>query len=120
MLDKLKRSLEESPVVRMGEYDYFVNPVTDGIPSMDPVVLEETLITYPLFGLYFARCIRDAFPYIMCWGSDVQLVFRLRKLCDLLPNARWEPIPGAGHVVYLEKPDAFWSRLRAFVAEHGA
>jgi adenine phosphoribosyltransferase len=43
MLDKLKQSLEESPVVRMGEYDYFVNPVTDGIPSMDPVVLNEII-----------------------------------------------------------------------------
>jgi pimeloyl-ACP methyl ester carboxylesterase len=39
-----------------------------------------------------------------------------RKICDILPDARWEPIPGSGHVVYLEKPDAFWPRLRAFMA----
>ena len=57
---------------------------------------------------------------IMPGGEDRAIpLSQQRKLCDLLPNARWEPIPGAGHVVYLEKPDEFWSRLRAFVAEHG-
>lgn len=43
MLERLKRSLEESPVVRMGDYDYFVHPITDGIPRMDPSVLQEVL-----------------------------------------------------------------------------
>jgi adenine phosphoribosyltransferase len=43
MLDRLKRSLESSPIVRMGSYDYFVNPITDGIPKMDPMVLAEVL-----------------------------------------------------------------------------
>ena len=43
MLDRLKRSLEQSPVVSMGDYDYFVNPITDGIPSMDPEVLSEVI-----------------------------------------------------------------------------
>jgi len=43
MLDRLKRSLESSPVVRMGDYDYFISPITDGIPKMDPMVLAEAL-----------------------------------------------------------------------------
>ena len=43
MLQRLRRSLEESPVVRMGDYDYFVNPITDGIPAMDPGVLQEVV-----------------------------------------------------------------------------
>jgi adenine phosphoribosyltransferase len=42
-LRRFKRSLESSPIVRMGSYDYFVNPVTDGIPKMDPLVLAEVL-----------------------------------------------------------------------------
>lgn len=41
MLEKLKKSLGVSPVVRFGEYDYFVHPITDGIPIMDPDLLEE-------------------------------------------------------------------------------
>ncbi|MDD1772683.1 MAG: adenine phosphoribosyltransferase [Methanomassiliicoccales archaeon] len=43
MLEKLKESLERSDVVRFGEYQYFVHPITDGIPSMDPKVLQEVL-----------------------------------------------------------------------------
>jgi adenine phosphoribosyltransferase len=43
MLERLKRSLEESPVVNIGDYEYFVNPITDGIPRMDPNVLQEVV-----------------------------------------------------------------------------
>jgi len=43
MLERLKQSLERSDVVHFGEYQYFVNPITDGIPSMDPQVLDEVL-----------------------------------------------------------------------------
>ncbi|MDR0901084.1 MAG: purine phosphoribosyltransferase family protein [Methanobrevibacter sp.] len=41
MLEKLVKSLEESPIIKKGDYDYFVHPVTDGIPGMDPEVLRE-------------------------------------------------------------------------------
>jgi adenine phosphoribosyltransferase len=43
MLERLKESLERSEIVRFGEYQYFVNPITDGIPAMDPQVLDEVL-----------------------------------------------------------------------------
>ena len=43
MLERLKVSLESCPVVKMGDYEYFVHPVTDGIPRMDPGLLEEVL-----------------------------------------------------------------------------
>lgn len=36
-------SLEHSPVVLFGNYPYFVHPITDGIPFMDPQVLDEVL-----------------------------------------------------------------------------
>ncbi len=39
----MKKSLEASPIVKMGTYDYFVHPVTDGIPQMDPMILAEVL-----------------------------------------------------------------------------
>lgn len=41
MLDRLKESLRNSPVIKKGDYDYFVNPVTDGIPLTEPELLEE-------------------------------------------------------------------------------
>lgn len=40
-MDRLVRSLEEAPVVSRGEYEYFVHPVTDGIPAVDAPLLRE-------------------------------------------------------------------------------
>ena len=39
-----------------------------------------------------------------------------KKICGILPHARWQPIEESGHVVYLEQPDVFWPALRAFIA----
>ena len=42
-LDRLRASLVESPVVRFGDYDYFVHPITDGIPLGRPDLLREVV-----------------------------------------------------------------------------
>jgi len=41
MLEELLKTLKESPIVEKGDYDYFVHPVTDGIPEMKPKILKE-------------------------------------------------------------------------------
>ena len=47
MLEEVIKSLESSPVVKKEEYDYFVNPITDGVPAMDPKMLRElALVVY--------------------------------------------------------------------------
>jgi 3-oxoadipate enol-lactonase len=38
-----------------------------------------------------------------------------KKMLDVFPNSRWELIPEAGHVVYLERPDVFFPTLKAFM-----
>jgi adenine phosphoribosyltransferase len=43
MLEKLKKSLEDCPIVEFGDYQYFVHPITDGIPEGDPEVLKEVV-----------------------------------------------------------------------------
>lgn len=40
-LRRLRESFLDSPVVRIGEYDYFVNPISDGLPRTDRELLEE-------------------------------------------------------------------------------
>jgi len=40
-LGMLKRTLAEAPVVKKGDYDYVVHPITDGIPAIEPGLLEE-------------------------------------------------------------------------------
>ncbi|HEY3420421.1 MAG TPA: hypoxanthine/guanine phosphoribosyltransferase [Methanomassiliicoccales archaeon] len=43
MLENLRRSLEAAPIVKMGDYNYFVHPVTDGIPFMEAAVMKEII-----------------------------------------------------------------------------
>lgn len=40
-LEALKASLVEAPIVKRGDYDYIVHPITDGIPKVDPQILKE-------------------------------------------------------------------------------
>jgi adenine phosphoribosyltransferase len=50
MFENLKKSLIESPVVKKGDYDYFVHPVTDGVPLVRPEILEEVADGIAEFG----------------------------------------------------------------------
>jgi pimeloyl-ACP methyl ester carboxylesterase len=57
-------------------------------------------------------------PTLVMPGADDRAIpiAAQRKMCNALPNARWSPVAGSGHVVYLEQPDVFWPALRAFIA----
>lgn len=54
-LDRLRASLAETPVVKFGDYNYFVHPITDGIPLGRPEVLAEVLAELAKRGDW-ARC----------------------------------------------------------------
>ena len=41
MLEKLTESLETCPMVKRGEYNYFIHPVTDGVPLVEPALLRD-------------------------------------------------------------------------------
>ena len=41
MLEILKKTLKESPIVKKGEYCYFIHPITDGIMLVEPDLLRE-------------------------------------------------------------------------------
>ncbi|MCR5025901.1 MAG: purine phosphoribosyltransferase family protein [Methanobrevibacter sp.] len=45
MLEEVKKSLESSPVVKKGDYNYFVNPISDGVPAMKPRLLRELALS---------------------------------------------------------------------------
>jgi len=49
-LERLKRTLMESPIVRRGEYPYVVHPATDGIPRMDQDLLVEIVDEFVRIG----------------------------------------------------------------------
>lgn len=50
MLEKLKKSLEAAAIVKFGDYDYFVHPLTDGIPRMERGLLAEIVDQMLLIG----------------------------------------------------------------------
>jgi adenine phosphoribosyltransferase len=41
MLENIKKSLLEAPVIKKRDYDYFVHPITDGIPLVTAEIMEE-------------------------------------------------------------------------------
>jgi adenine phosphoribosyltransferase len=50
MFEKLKISLIEAPIIKKGDYNYFVHPITDGVPLVDPDVLKEAAEGIRKFG----------------------------------------------------------------------
>ena len=40
-LKHLEKSLYEAPIVKKGEYDYVIHPITDGVPFITPELLRE-------------------------------------------------------------------------------
>ncbi len=50
MFEKLKISLIKAPIIKKGEYNYFVHPITDGIPLVEPSILEEVADGISKFG----------------------------------------------------------------------
>jgi adenine phosphoribosyltransferase len=40
-LELLKKSLYEAPIVKKGDYDYVIHPITDGVPFITPELLKE-------------------------------------------------------------------------------
>ncbi|AIY89271.1 hypoxanthine/guanine phosphoribosyltransferase [Geoglobus acetivorans] len=43
MLSKLVKSLENAPVIMKGDYPYFIHPLTDGVPELDPDIVREAV-----------------------------------------------------------------------------
>lgn len=43
MLERLKKSLLEAPIYKRGEYNYFIHPITDGVPEVRPDLIREVV-----------------------------------------------------------------------------
>ncbi|MFB6137971.1 MAG: hypoxanthine/guanine phosphoribosyltransferase [Halobacteriaceae archaeon] len=43
-MDRLQQSLREAPVVETEGYHYFVHPISDGVPMLEPELLREIVI----------------------------------------------------------------------------
>ena len=43
-MDQLERSLLEAPIIQKDDYQYFVHPISDGVPMLKPQLLREIVI----------------------------------------------------------------------------
>ncbi|WP_292460940.1 hypoxanthine/guanine phosphoribosyltransferase [Methanothermococcus sp.] len=43
-MNLLEKTLKSCPIVRRGTYDYFIHPISDGVPIMEPKLLREVAI----------------------------------------------------------------------------
>ncbi|RDI70995.1 hypoxanthine/guanine phosphoribosyltransferase [Halopelagius longus] len=43
-MDQLRQSLLEAPIIEKGDYEYFVHPISDGVPMLKPELLREIVI----------------------------------------------------------------------------
>ncbi|MEF8887938.1 MAG: adenine phosphoribosyltransferase, partial [Haloarculaceae archaeon] len=43
-MDRLADSLRETPIVEKEGYHYFVHPVSDGVPKLEPKLLREIVV----------------------------------------------------------------------------
>ena len=39
MLERLKNSLLQAPVFKRGSYNYFIHPISDGVPEVRPELI---------------------------------------------------------------------------------
>ena len=76
MHEKLKASVQRSPVLDMGGYPYLVHPVTDGVPVMEPDIIDEIVDWMISVGNF--DCDRIVAPEAMGIPLAVALSLRLR------------------------------------------
>lgn len=43
-MDQLRRSLQDAPIIEKDGYHYFVHPISDGVPMLEPSLLREIVI----------------------------------------------------------------------------
>ena len=77
-LERLRASLAECPIVRFGDYEYFVHPITDGLPLGRPEVLDEVLGELARLGDW-SRCDKIVTAESMGFPLAAALSLRVRR-----------------------------------------
>jgi pimeloyl-ACP methyl ester carboxylesterase len=103
VLESMRQRFEERYIDRIHSLRRLTeaqNPFFDG--------LEERLDEY--------RAVRA--PTLILAGADDRAIplAAQERLASVFPNSRFEVLPEAGHVVYLEQREAFFARLQRFLA----
>ena len=91
-LERLRASLKDCPIVRFGDYEYFVHPITDGIPLGRPDVLDEVLAELARLGDW-SRCDKIVTAESMGFPLAAGLSLRVQKPYVFIRKRRYG-LPG--------------------------
>src|SRR5437899_10478626 len=91
-LERLRASLKDCPIVRFGDYEYFVHPITDGIPLGRPDVLDEVLTELARIG-DCSRCDKIVTAESMGFPLAAGLSLRVQKPYVFIRKRRYG-LPG--------------------------
>src|SRR5947208_5715326 len=91
-LERLRASLKDCPIVRFGDYEYFVHPITDGIPLGRPDVLDEVLAELARIGDW-SRCDKIVTAESMGFPLAAGLSLRVQKPYVFIRKRRYG-LPG--------------------------
>jgi adenine phosphoribosyltransferase len=104
----LKRSLEKAEIIRIGQYHYFIHPISDGIPELEPDLLEK--VANVAAGLIDPRCDRILTVEALGIPIATAISLRMRKPMTIVRKKRYG-LPGevsvqsstgyATHTLYL-------------------
>jgi adenine phosphoribosyltransferase len=73
----LRKSLEEAPIVKKEDYNYLIHPITDGIPKIEPELLEEVVVEMEKYLSRFEPI--DRIVTVEAMGIPVATALSLRK-----------------------------------------
>jgi adenine phosphoribosyltransferase len=91
VLARFKKSLEDAPIIKVGDYDYFVHPITDGVPRADPAILEEVVMAMLRLGKFDCDVILGpetlGVPLAVALSLELGIPYAIaRKRCYGLPG----------------------------------
>ena len=128
---RLARCLSESElapaefVARWVPMEFFTKGVSDEVTEAMSAIVSEF---HPLGFRLMARSLAESdttsllstihVPTLLLWGEEDQRspIDVAEQFRDSIPNAELQIIPAAGHVSNMERPDAFTSHVRRFLA----
>ena len=90
-LDLLKASLSAAPITKFGDYQYFVHPITDGVPPGTPELFEEVVEAIWSIGNF--DCDKIITPESMGFPLAAALALRARKPYLFIRKRRYN-LPG--------------------------
>lgn len=92
VLEKLIASLGTCPIVQRGEYPYFIHPITDGVPQMDPALLRDVAAS-----MVKALDLKGVDMLVVAEAMGIPVGTALSLMTDIpftIVRKRWYRLPG--------------------------